>query len=254
MKVNLMAHLVAGYPTQKASLEAARALARGGATYLEVQFPFSDPSADGPAIQAACTQALAAGFKVAKGWELVSVLRQEFPSIPIFVMSYASIVVARGVEAFVAEAARHSVGLIIPDLIPGADEGLFEAGRMAGVPIVPVIVPTVAASRLNELLALKPEWVYTAIRTGITGIHTTLTPDLEFFLSGLHAQTKVLAGFGIDSPDQVRALAPRAHAVVVGSAFVRTLSQAWGEALPEDQRLTLVAQRLTTQARSLSEV
>ncbi len=254
MKVKLMAHLVAGYPTQKASLEAARALARGGATYLEVQFPFSDPSADGPAIQAACTQALAAGFKVSKGWELVSTLRQEFPNLPVFVMSYASIVIARGVKAFVDEAARQGVGLIIPDLIPGADEGLFEAGRLAGVPIVPVIVPTVSKERLQDLLALKPEWVYTAIRTGITGVHTTLTPDLEFFLAGLRDQTKVLAGFGIDSPEQVRSLASFAHAVVVGSAFVRSIAKAWNEAIPEERRLEELSSSLTKQATSLSEV
>jgi len=228
MKTSLMAHLVAGYPTYELSLETARGLVAGGASFLEIQFPFSDPSADGPAIQAACTQALAAGFKVDDGWRLVAKVRGEFPMVPVFVMSYASIVVTKGVEAFVAQAKAEGVtGLIIPDLAPGADEGLAEAGKKHGVSIVPVIVPSVPASRLEKLLADEPEWVYTAIRAGITGVHTTLTPELKAFLSALNARTKVMAGFGIDSAQQVRDLATSAHTIVVGSALVRVVAAAF---------------------------
>jgi tryptophan synthase alpha chain len=227
MKNKLMAHLVAGFPNLETSLVVAKALIEGGATYLEVQFPFSDPSADGPAIQAACTEALSQGFKVAQGWELVDKLHAEYPQVPVFVMSYASIVVARGIEAFVADAKRHNVALIIPDLAPGADDGLFAEGQRQGVPIVPVIVPTVSPQRLEAILQLKPEWVYTAVRTGITGTHTTLTPELETFLARINSRAKVLAGFGIDSPSQVQALAGKVHAPVIGSAFVRKITSIW---------------------------
>ena len=227
MSVSLMAHMIAGYPDLETSLETARALVAGGASILEIQFPFSDPSADGPAIQAACTDALAAGFKVDQGWKLVETVRSEFPSIPVFVMSYASIVVTKGVDAFAARARLAGVaGLIIPDLAPGADEGLYAAGKKHGVAIVPVIVPSVPKDRLEAVLAPKPEWVYTAIRAGITGTHTTLTPELKAFLSALNARTKVMAGFGIDSAEQVRDLQSSAHTIIVGSALVKAVASA----------------------------
>lgn len=227
MKASLMAHMVAGYPDFETSLETARGIAAGGAAFLEIQFPFSDPSADGPAIQAACTEALAAGFKVDAGWTLVETIRREYPAVPVFLMSYASIVVTKGVDAFAARAKQAGVtGLIIPDLAPGADEGLYVAGQKHGLAVVPVIVPSVPQERLEAVLAPKPEWVYTAIRAGITGVHTTLTPELKAFLSSLNARTKVLAGFGIDSPDQVRDLKDSAHTVVVGSALVRIVAAA----------------------------
>ncbi len=226
-KISLMAHMVAGYPDDETSLEAARGIASAGAAFLEVQFPFSDPSADGPAIQAACTEALAAGFKVEDGWRLVETVRREFPAVGVFLMSYASIVVTKGVDAFVARAKAAGVaGLIIPDLAPGADEGLYEAGARHGLAVVPVIVPSVPAERLEAILAAKPKWVYTAIRAGITGTHTVLTPELKAFLAGLNARTQVMAGFGIDSAQQVADLQGSAHTIVVGSALVRVVASA----------------------------
>jgi tryptophan synthase alpha chain len=80
---------------------------------------------------------------------------------------------------------------------------------------------------LEKLLADEPEWVYTAIRAGITGVHTTLTPELKAFLSALNARTKVMAGFGIDSAQQVRDLATSAHTIVCGSALVRVVAAAF---------------------------
>lgn len=230
MSASLMTHMVAGYPDYETSLETARGLAAGGASFLEIQFPFSDPSADGPAIQAACTEALAHGFKVADGWRLVETIRREFPLVPIFVMSYASIVVTKGVDAFCAQAKACGVaGLIIPDLSPGADEGLYSLGAHHGLAIVPVIVPSTPHDRLTTILASKPAWVYTAIRAGITGTHTTLTPELKAFLARLNGQTKVLAGFGIDSAAQIADLKDSTHTVVVGSALVRVVAAAYAQ-------------------------
>jgi tryptophan synthase alpha subunit len=92
----IMAHLVAGYPDRAGALAAALGLAEGGASLLEVQFPFSDPTADGPLIQEACDAALTGGFRVAAGFELVRRIRAE-TGLPVFIMSYAGLVVARGV-------------------------------------------------------------------------------------------------------------------------------------------------------------
>lgn len=228
MKTNkVMAHMVAGFPNLETSFRTAQALIDGGAAYLEVQFPFSDPSADGPVIQAACTTALEAGFKVSQGWDLIKRIKAYKADVPVFIMSYGSIVFTKGVDEFCAQAAAAGAsGLIIPDLAPGADEGLYAAAKARGVPSVPVIVPTVSEERLKYILSLKPDYIYTAIRTGITGTHTTLTPSLLDFLGTLAENAKVLAGFGIDSPDQAKKLAPIVHSLVVGSAFVREVEQA----------------------------
>ncbi|OHD14005.1 MAG: tryptophan synthase subunit alpha [Spirochaetes bacterium GWB1_48_6] len=230
-KFKVMAHLVAGFPTLEDSLTVAKALADGGASYLEVQFPFSDPSADGPAIQGACTEALLLGFKVDQGFEMVKTLRKLYPHLPVFIMSYASLVFSRGVKEFCRLAGEAGAdGLIIPDLAPGSDEGLFTLGPAAGLKIVPVIVPSVTPQRLNDILALNPEYVYTAIRAGITGIHSDISQDLKDFLQNLTSRkVKVLAGFGIDSRSQVESLAPVCHCLVVGSAFVRIVHELKGK-------------------------
>jgi len=113
-------------------------------------------------------------------------------------------------------------GLIIPDLAPGSDEGLYEEGRRAGLRVMPVVVPTISPVRLEEIQALDTEYVYIALRVGITGVHTELETDTLDFL-GRWGQTKILAGFGIDSPEQVRFLRDRVHGLIVGSALVRQI-------------------------------
>ncbi len=220
----IMAHLVAGYPDEQGALAAALGLAEGGASFLEVQFPFSDPTADGPLIQEACDAALRGGFRVAGGFELVRRLRGE-TGLPVFIMSYAGLVVARGIEAFLQEAARAGAeGLIVPDLPVDADEGLYARGRELGLAVVPVAVPDTRPQRLALMAATGARYLYAALRRGITGQPTELGPENLAFLSrAADLGLKVLAGFGIQSRAQVRALCPHAHAVVVGSRFVQAI-------------------------------
>ena len=223
----LMTHLVAGYPTMAGSLQVAKALVDGGSSYLEVQFPFSDPCADGVPIQRACSQALLEGFSVDDGFRLIEQIRQ-YTDTPVFIMSYASIVVARGVSSFVASAANGGTeGLIIPDLTPGYDEGLFDIGKAQGLSIVPVIAPSITADRLASILAADPAYLYASLRLGITGTHTAVNGPIFEFLNKLKGSTvKILAGFGIDSHEQVEALAEYVHALVVGSVLVRKIEEA----------------------------
>lgn len=220
----LMAHLVAGYPDLDASVAAAGALAAGGADYIEVQFPFSDPSSDGPVIERACQEALAGGFKVGDGFAMMKLLAGRL-DIPLFIMTYGSLVFARGVEAFVEQAAAAGVhGLIVPDLPPDYDERLFASGRAAGVAVVPVIAPEISAKRLELIDALRPEFVYTALRLGITGNRTALGDDALRHLDRVAALgAKVVAGFGVASREQMLALSGHAHAAAVGSHFLRRL-------------------------------
>lgn len=245
--VSLMAHMIAHFPDRRRSLEVAKGLAAGGAAFLEVQFPFSDPSADGRLIQTAGNAALAAGFTVEAGFDLVREIR-ETTGVPLFIMSYGNLVYRRGVERFVRSAlAAGATGLIIPDLSPGSDEGLYDAGRAQGVEIVPVVAPSVTEERIGRIADEGPRRVYAALRVGITGSYTEIGEENLRFLERLAAlDAGIIAGFGISTPDQVTLLAPHVDTVVVGSAFVKTVLDA------VDRNATgQLAARLEAQVRGL---
>ncbi|AEJ60456.1 Tryptophan synthase alpha chain [Spirochaeta thermophila DSM 6578] len=230
MSARIMAHMVSFFPDEARSREVAQALVEGGAWALEIQFPFSDPTADGPAIQEACTRALEAGFTVEKGFRFLEWLKGRWPDLPVFLMCYGSIPVRKGVDPFVERCAELGLeGLIVPDLPPDYDEGLYEAGARHGIPVVPVVIPQIRGERLSRILSLSPAYVYAALRKGITGYHTEIGEENLSLLDTLEAAgTRTLAGFGIDSPEQVALLAPHVHAVVVGSAFVRVIASCSG--------------------------
>lgn len=223
-KIGIMAHMIPWYPDAERSRRVAQALIDAGVTYLEIQFPFSDPTADGPTIQAACSAALERGFSLSAGWDFVAELVAA-GAPPIFVMSYASPVYTTGVERFVKNAAEIGVrGLIVPDLPFDADEGLYAAGERADVAIVPVLAPDTRSGRLAKLEALHPEYVYASLRRGITGTRTEIGPDNITFLERARALGgEVMAGFGIVERAQVDALAEHCDVAVVGSELVRTI-------------------------------
>jgi len=241
-------------------MAAALGLARGGAEYLEVQFPFSDPTADGPAIQTACQAALESGFTVDRGFEWIRRLTAELHTeihkkaadqapAPIFIMSYANLLVRRGVERFCREAAEAgAAGLIVPDLLPPEDEGLYAACRKAGLEPIPVVSPGISDRRLAaitggqpaghpggqleaghepsrpEPTGPRPKYLYTTLRSGITGGRTEVGAGQIAHLQRCRAAgAHVMAGFGIESPEQVQALAPHTDTLVVGSHFVKQL-------------------------------
>ncbi len=222
--IKLMAHMIAGYPDYEESLAVARALVRGGADYLEIQFPFSDPSADGPVIERASHVALANGFRLADGFRLISTMAKE-TDVPIFIMTYASLVFTGGIENFVRTAAEAGVsGLVIPDLPPDYDEGLYRAGKAAGVVITPVLSPAMTKERLEFIKKLKPEYVYTALRVGVTGKATDLDEATLAYLDDVSAiGAKIIAGFGVRTREQMRMLAGKAHASAVGSYFLEEM-------------------------------
>ncbi len=227
MNYRVMTHMVASYPDKTTSLAVARGLAAGGASYIEIQFPFSDPTADGPLIQEACDTALRNGFTLADGFSLVEHIVKE-TRVPVFIMSYAAPAVAYGLESYLtAVKASGAVGCIIPDLPVGYDEGLFGYAAELGLHAVPVIAPNVTDSRLREILSLGPRYLYTALRAGITGQDTVLTEELISFLEKLkNEDIKVFGGFGIRSIEQIEQLSPYLHASVVGSHLIAVLNRA----------------------------
>ena len=216
--MNIMAHMIPFFPDLARSERIADALHAGGAAYLEVQFPYSDPTADGPAIQGATARALENGFTVRQGWKFITSLPQ-----PVMLMSYAGIVYSQGVENFVRTAADHGIeGLIVPDLPVDADEGLYEAGEKHGVPIVPVIALGGSPERISLIHQKQSRYIYASLRRGTTGTHTEIGAENIAFIESLGRNgSHVMAGFGISTPEQVRAITTHAHAAVVGSAFVR---------------------------------
>ncbi|MDA3949152.1 MAG: tryptophan synthase subunit alpha [Spirochaeta sp.] len=228
----LMTHMIPFFPDRDTSFSVARAMIDGGTTYLEVQFPFSDPTADGPTIQGASARALDAGFRLAAGWkfvsEILSYAASVESSVEVFVMSYASPVFARGVDAFVATAAEVGVaGLIVPDLPIDSDEGLYAAGRRHGVEIVPVIALGASPARVELTRAAGTRYIYASLRRGTTGAYTEIGEENIAFLQSLATDhARVVAGFGISSVEQVTAVLRYADAVVIGSAFVREVESA----------------------------
>jgi len=246
-QVRIMAHLVAGYPTTYIARAAARGLAEGGVSYFEVQFPFSDPSADGKAIQTACSEVLSRSYRVSEGFAFAAELHADYPDIPVFIMTYGNLAYKTGIEEFAARAARAGVsGLIVPDLPFDTDEGLDAACRKHGLVSVPVAAPSMTQERLAALACLGRPYVYAALRSGITGSATIIDEGTVSFLrsvSGYPAadRTRVLGGFGIRSGEQSHALAPHVHAAVAGSVFVDLIRE--NAALGEDAVRIAVARK-----------
>jgi tryptophan synthase alpha chain len=221
-----MAHMVAAFPDRERSLAIARALAEGGASMIEVQFPFSDPMADGPDIQAACARALEAGFTVADGFRIVREICAAC-TVPVFIMSYANLLFAKRIDGFLAEAKNAGAqGVIVPDLPPDYDEGLFKAADELGLSAVPVLSPSMREERLQRVARLGARYLYATLRTGTTGRLTEIDPPSIGFLQRLARRSpeeppRILGGFGIATREQVRAVENKVYAVVVGSALVR---------------------------------
>lgn len=245
-KIKLMSHLIAGYPDKETALIAARSLVKGGADILEIQLPFSDPSADGPAIQTACTKVLEKGYKTSEGLEFIHELHKEFPTIPIYLMSYGSLVYTPGVENFCKRASNAGVsGMIIPDLPFDFDEGLTQACRKYQMINIPVAAPSMSQERLSKLAHSNFPYIYAALRTGITGTETKIDENTKAFLKKVsEGGSRVYGGFGISNGKQSKALCDSVEAIVAGSVFVRLITE-----FSTDK--TLLAKKMEEKAREL---
>ena len=168
-KIKLMSHLVAGYPTDELAFAAASAMVKGGADILEIQLAFSDPSADGAAIQKASTEVLSRNYRVRDGIAFIAKLHEAFPHTTIYLMSYGSLVYTPGVENFCKAAIEAGVrGMIIPDLPFDCDEGLTLACKKYGMENIPVASPSMSAERLSKMAHAGFEHIYASLRVGIT--------------------------------------------------------------------------------------
>jgi len=223
----LMPYLMGGFPTLEGSLAIGHAYADGGADLIELGVPFSDPLADGPVIHAAGTVALRAGATVAGVLEVCAGLSER---LPVVVMLYANLVLARGPEVFARTlAAAGASGLIVPDL-PLEEAGeVREACDAAGVALVPLVAPTTPDDRLQDIGAQARGFVYTVSVTGTTGERAALSDRFASVIERTKRATDVpvALGFGIGSAEQVRQAADAgADGVIVGSRLVRAAGEA----------------------------
>ena len=220
----LMPYLMGGFPDLEASRAIGEAYADGGAHLMEVGVPFSDPLADGPVIHAAGTRALASGATVPAVIELAGALAER---LPVVLMCYANLVIARGVERFADELARASVsGLIIPDLPLEEASAVLAACDAAGIALVPLVAPTTPEERLARIGAQARGFIYTVSVTGTTGERAELDPGALLARVKAHATVPVALGFGIATPRQAAAAAAAgADGVIVGSRLVRAAAE-----------------------------
>lgn len=218
------AFLMLGDPEPGASAALLDAAVAGGADMIEVGIPFSDPVADGPVIQAAGNRALAAGVRTGDCLALIGAFRQRHPGVPVGILTYANIVVARGLERFCCELAQAGADSLLIADVPSIEAEPFAAAAMAaGIDPVLIAAPNTPDPALQRIARLGRGYTYCVARSGVTGAgeaprlgHRRLFEALERF----SAPPPVL-GFGISSPNHVRdGLEAGAAGVISGSAIV----------------------------------
>jgi tryptophan synthase alpha chain len=228
----LVTFITAGDPDYATSLEIVKGLPAAGADIIELGMPFSDPMADGPAIQAASQRALRGGHTLRKTLAMVRSFRETNNTTPIVLMGYYNPIYIFPVERFLAEAAEAGVdGLIVVDVPPEADDELCLPALKAGLSFIRLTAPTTNDRRLGNVLENASGFVYYVSIAGVTG---TRAPDLhavELNVRRIKARTKlpVVVGFGVRTPEQARSISSVADGVVVGSALVDALAQSLDE-------------------------
>ncbi|MDD3287914.1 MAG: tryptophan synthase subunit alpha [Alphaproteobacteria bacterium] len=220
-------YVMLGYPTADISLEVCRVLIEGGVHALELGLPFRDPAADGPVIQAAGMEALNNGFTTAKGVEIVSQIRKLSADIPITLMCYYNMVLAKGADNFLESFASAGIdAILIPDLPPERAEEIMPAAHKHGVDVVFIASPLSDDSRLALMGEYMGGFVYVVTRLGITGSAGGFSSSLSGMFSRIHNKLSLpaLAGFGISEPEQAVAMIKAgADGVITGSKLVQLI-------------------------------
>jgi tryptophan synthase alpha chain len=228
-RAGLVAFLTAGYPDRATSALLLDACARAGAVAVELGIPFSDPLADGPALQEAAQVALDGGTTTGHVLELARGFTAAHPDVPLALMTYANPVLAYGVGRFARDAAAAGVsGLILSDLPFEERADVWQALDAAGLDTIPLVAPTTAPARLPGLVARARGFVYCLSRTGVTGDTRAFASELDGLVKTVRGLTDVpvAIGFGVDDAAKARFVAERADGVIVGAAIARRIAGA----------------------------
>jgi tryptophan synthase alpha chain len=241
----LVTFTMAGDPDEATSLAILKALPKAGADVIELGMPFTDPMADGPAIQAAGLRALHAGANMKKTLATVRAFRAGDDATPIVLMGYYNPIYVYGVDKFLVDAKSAGVdGLIVVDLPPEEDGELCLPALQAGLNFIRLATPTTDDKRLPAVLTNTSGFVYYVSITGITG---SAAPDPSRVSGAVarikrHTKLPVCVGFGVRSAEQARAIAEHADGVVVGSALIDAASKNLGpDGKPTEATVTAVA-------------
>ncbi len=237
----LITFVTAGDPTPAATPAILDALVAGGADVIELGMPFTDPMADGPAIQAANLRSLAAGTRTADIFRIAAEFRTRHRETPLVLMGYANPMTTRGPEWFADQCQKAGVdGVICVDLPPEEDAALGPALRAAGVALIRLAAPTSDAARLPAILNGSSGFLYYVSVAGITGKQQAQLGAIEAAVKRLNRATAlpVAVGFGVRTPEQAKAIAAHADGVIVGSALVDLVAQHGANAPGPVQALT----------------
>ena len=224
----LVTFVTGGDPTPAGTAAVLDALVAGGADVIELGMPFTDPMADGPAIQAANLRAMAAGISTAAIFEIAAAFRVRHPETPLVLMGYANPMTIRGADWFASQCKAAGVdGVICVDIPPEEDDELGPALRAAGVSPIRLATPTTDDARLPAVLDGASGFLYYVSVAGITGLQQAAQASIDAAVARLRAATDlpVAVGFGVRSPEQAAAIGAVADGVVVGSAIVELVGR-----------------------------
>jgi tryptophan synthase alpha chain len=223
----LVTYFMGGDPDYASSMEIMKALPKAGSDVIELGMPFSDPMADGPAIQAAGLRALKSGQTLAKTLAMAAEFRKEDDDTPIVLMGYYNPIYAYGVERFLVDAKSSGIdGLIVVDLPPEMDAELCIPALEAGINFIRLATPTTDDKRLPKVLENTSGFVYYVSMTGITGSALPDTSKVAEAVARIKAHTDlpVCVGFGVKTAEQARSIGASADGVVVGTAIVNAVA------------------------------
>jgi tryptophan synthase alpha chain len=225
--------VTAGDPDLETSSAVLDAMVEAGADFIELGMPFSDPMADGPAIQASSLRALKSGMSLAGTLSIARQFRQRHRDVPLILMGYYNPIYIYGNDRFIADAVDVGIdGLILVDLPPEEDAELCLPAKAAGLSFIRLVTPTSDDTRLPAILAKASGFVYYVSITGITGTASAASDSISKAITRIRKQTKlpIVTGFGIRSANQAAEAARLSDGAVVGSAVVNIIA----ENLPED--------------------
>ena len=228
-----IAFITCGDPDLETTGRAVRAAAENGADLIELGIPFSDPTAEGPVIQAANMRALQGGVTTDLIFDFVRELRRDV-RVPLVFMTYANVVFSYGAEKFISACAQAGIdGLILPDLPFEEKEEFHPLCRKYAVDLISLIAPT--SEKRTAMIAREAEgFIYLVSSLGVTGVRSEITTDLAPIIRTIRENTDVpvAVGFGISTPEQAKAMAALSDGAIVGSAIVKILA-AEGRQAPE---------------------
>ena len=225
--------ITCGDPDLQTTAAAVREMAQNGADLIELGIPFSDPTAEGPVIQAANIRALSGGVDTDKIFDLVRDLRKDV-TVPMVFMTYANVVYSYGAEKFISICSEIGIdGLILPDIPFEEKEEFSEVCCRYDVDLISLIAPT-SENRIGMIAKEAEGFIYLVSSLGVTGVRSEITTDLGAIVKAIRENTDIpcAIGFGISTPEQAKKMAGIADGAIVGSAIVRLLEK-YGKDAPE---------------------